>query len=392
MTGPLAASANLIHKTLELLPVLQREAAWIEENRRLSSAALEAMAAAGIFKMRVPVRYGGFESDARTMVNIATELARGDGSASWTATVWWIGSWMAGLFPDELQDEIFSSPDVRICSGGTPTGHAIHRTGGIVVNGQWSYISGALHSQWLLIVAMLETSPGEDEPVMAAVPMSDLHVVDDWHTAGLRGTGSVTVIAEDLFVPAVRVMSLLAMLQERYATKLNAESPIYRCPMAPTAVASSAGIAVGLAKAAVEAFFERLPGREITFTSYTSQREAPLTHAQVGDAMLKTDSAGYHAHRLASLLDAKSLSTHAWTLEERARARADLGRAGQLAQEAVDILRRASGGSSVRTTVPIQRIERDIQAVNLHALLHPDTNLELYGRILCGLEPNTFYI
>jgi hypothetical protein len=42
--------------------------------------------------------------------------------------------------------------------------------------------------------------------------------------------------------------------------------------------------------------------------------------------------------------------------------------------------------------VPIQRITRDVQSVSLHALMHPDTNLELHGRILCGLEPNTYYL
>ena len=64
----------------------------------------------------------------------------------------------------------------------------------------------------------------------------------------------------------------------------------------------------------------------------------------------------------------------------------------QLGKQAVDILATASGGSSIYSNVPIQRIQRDVHAVNLHALMHPDTNLELYGRILCGLEPNTLYI
>ena len=62
------------------------------------------------------------------------------------------------------------------------------------------------------------------------------------------------------------------------------------------------------------------------------------------------------------------------------------------AKEAVDIYNTASGGSSLYEHVAIQRIQRDVLAVNQHAILHPDTNLELYGRILCGLEPDTVYI
>ena len=64
----------------------------------------------------------------------------------------------------------------------------------------------------------------------------------------------------------------------------------------------------------------------------------------------------------------------------------------QLSKEAIEIFAGASGGSSIYLDIPIQRINRDVQAVNLHALMHPDTNAELYGRVLCGLEPNTLYI
>jgi hypothetical protein len=42
--------------------------------------------------------------------------------------------------------------------------------------------------------------------------------------------------------------------------------------------------------------------------------------------------------------------------------------------------------------MPIQRIQRDLQAMNLHAIYQPVKNYELYGRVLCGLEPNTFFI
>ncbi|MGW2221006.1 acyl-CoA dehydrogenase, partial [Nonomuraea sp. NPDC001684] len=98
------------------------------------------------------------------------------------------------------------------------------------------------------------------------------------------------------------------------------------------------------------------------------------------------------AHRLSATVDAKDADSAQWTIEERVRARADMGAVCRLAKEAVDILATASGGSSIYSDVPIQRIARDVHAVNQHALMHPNTNAELYGRILCGLEPDTLYI
>ena len=169
-------------------------------------------------------------------------------------------------------------------------------------------------------------------------------------------------------------------------------SPLFRGPLLPTACATVGGTVLGLAKAAKEAFFARLPDRGITYTSYDSQREAPLTHLQVAEATVKIDEAEFHAYRAAELVDRKNLAGEAWTVEERARVRLDMGAVCQRAKEAVDIFNTASGGSSIYTSVPIQRIQRDVQALNLHAVMHPNTNLELYGRILCGLEPNTHYL
>lgn len=383
---------ELVRRVSEVVPVLRKNAEWAEENRRLHDESVEALTDTGIFRMRVPTRYGGYESDTRTLVDVATELGRADGSTSWTASVYWIPTWMTCLFPDEVQDEVFSTPDVRVCGTLSPTAMAAPADGGVVVNGKWGFVTGAWHSQWQEIIAVVVGPDGPPMPIMALVPMSDLRIVDDWHTAGLKGTGSVTTIAENVFIPQERVLPLGAVLQGQYASKLNADSPIYRSALLPVASASSVGTVVGLAKAGKDAFLERLPDRKITYTNYESQREAPLTHLQVAEAAMKVDEAEFHAHRLASLVDNKGVENSPWTLEERALARADMGAVCRLAKESVDILNTASGGSSIYSHVPMQRIHRDVDAVNLHALMHPDTNAELYGRILCGLEPNTLYI
>lgn len=391
METQIPTRAEIVQRASKLVPLLKANADWAEEHRRLSDETVEALADAGIFKLRVPARYGGYECDAQTIVDVGVELGRGDGSVAWTAAVYWIPGWMVGLFPDHVQDEVFSTPDVRVCGTLSPSGLAQPGSGGVVVNGQWGFITGAWHSHWQEIIAISATPDREPEPIMALVPMSDLRIVDDWHTAGLRGTGSVTTVAKDVFIPQERVLPLGAVLREQYASTMNADLPMYRAPLVPVASASSVGTVIGLANAAKEAFIERLD-RKITYTSYESRRQAPATHLQLAEAALKIDRADFHARRIAGLVDAKGAAGEQWTLEERVRSRADLGAACQLAKEAVDILSMSSGGSSIYSTVPIQRVSRDVQAVNLHALMAPLTSYELYGRVLCGLEPNTLYL
>jgi 3-hydroxy-9,10-secoandrosta-1,3,5(10)-triene-9,17-dione monooxygenase len=239
---------------------------------------------------------------------------------------------------------------------------------------------------------MSTTSDGEPEPVVVLIPMSDLENLDDWDTAGLRGTGSVTTVANEVFVPIERVLSVVSLLQGQVASKLNAEAPIYQSPMIPTIAAAASGAPLGLAKAAMTSFLQRLPGRRITYTNYENQAGAPITHFQVAEVSLKIDEAEFHAYRAATLVDRKTASGEAWTVEERCRVRLDTAQVARLAKEAIDLLNSASGGSSIYNNVPIQRIQRDIQAVNLQGMIQPNTNLELYGRVLCGLEPNTFNI
>jgi alkylation response protein AidB-like acyl-CoA dehydrogenase len=328
----------------------------------------------------------------RTVVSVLAELGRGDGATSWTVSVWAISAWVVGLFPDEVQDEVFAVPNVRISGILSPGAVATPTDGGYILNGKWSFNTGAQQSAWNTNAAVVPGPDGSFQPVSTLIPISDLKVVDDWHTSGLRGSGSVTTIAENVFIPRERVLPMGPVLEGQHQSKLNAHSPVYQAPFMPTACATISGPALGLAAAARDAFFERLPGRRITYTSYESQGEAPVTHLEVADAITRIDEAGFHADRAAGMIDAKGAAAESWTVEERARVRLDLGAACQRAKEAVDILGMASGGSSVYRDVPIQRIERDVRTLNLHAILHPATNLELYGRIACGLEPNTHYV
>jgi alkylation response protein AidB-like acyl-CoA dehydrogenase len=388
LTADVPARQDLVRRIADLVPALSKHAAWAEEHRRPHDEQIEALADAGLFRMRVPARFGGYESDTATLVDVAAELSRADGSLSWTAAVYWIPTWMVGLWPEPVQKEVFETPDVRVCGTLSPGGMAAPVDGGFRVNGRWGFITGAPHSHWQEIIAVTPTPDGEPRPVMALVPMSDLHIVDDWYTSGMRGTGSVSTVAEDVFVPAERVVPLPTVLSGH----LTGDVAMHRAPLLPVAAASSVGTVLGLARAAREVFFERLPHRKLTYTAYDSQREAPVTHLQVAEAQHLLDEADFHAHRLAALVDGKCASAAQWTLLERAQARADLGAVCRLARQAVDIYARASGASAIYADVPIQRIARDVQAVNTHALLNPDTNAELYGRVLCGLEPNTLYL
>ncbi|WP_242902804.1 acyl-CoA dehydrogenase family protein [Actinomadura terrae] len=380
---------ELVGRAVEAARAAGAHVEWSDRNRRLADEQIQILADAGIFKLRTPARFGGYEADTATLVRIGAELGAVDGSLGWTAQVYWIPTWMVGHFPESVQEEVFSTPDVRVCGTLSPSGMATEVDGGIVVNGRWGFITGAHHAHWQEIIAVVVSAEAEPMPVMALVPMSDLEVGDDWDTYGLRGTGSVSTSATDLFIPSERVVPLGAVLEGRS----GGDGPaMYRAPLVPVASASSVGVAVGLARAARDLFGERLPNRKITYTSYDRQGEAPVTHLRAARGEQLIDEARFHAQRLADLVDSGAASGTPWTLADRVAARGMLGASCGRAREAVETFAQASGGSSVYRGVSMGQILADVQAVNLHALMNPETNAELHGRMLCDQEPNTLYI
>ncbi|MYS19325.1 Acyl-CoA dehydrogenase [Streptomyces sp. DvalAA-14] len=383
---------DLVESAAKLVPLLRSRALWIDENRRLPPDVIEAIEASGLLRMQAPAQYGGYESDARTFIDVLAEIARGNSSVAFVMSIYASLTWMVGLWPDETLDEVFADPHVRVTGTTAASGKATRVDGGYLLNGSWGFNSGVLHGHWKITAAMPEGPAGETFPVFCLVPVSELEIVDDWHTHGLQGSGSVTTLAKDVFVPDRRVISGADFYQNVSKSRVNAAKGGYRVPMLVTATAMQTGQLVGAAKYALSSFLERLPGRPLTYTDYPSQRDAPITHLQIGEAALLIEDAEARAHRFADLLAAKIERDEPWSQQDRVFSRVQIGWIAQQAKQAVEILAAAGGGSSIFRDVPITRIRRDVHATSLHSLITPATNIELYGRSLAGLEPNTVYL
>jgi alkylation response protein AidB-like acyl-CoA dehydrogenase len=378
---------NLVERTAALVPMLRQHAAAAERERRVPAEALAALDQAGVFRMMAPKSVGGDEASFETQCRVLAEIARGCPSTSWVATIYSAMVWAASAFPDRAQDEVFAGGVPRIAGVFSPTGTAVRKDDGFIVNGRWPYNTGCHGAQWTVVVALATRDGGDPVPYCILVPSRELTILDDWYASGMAGTGSNTVVAEGVFVPAHRALPLPDMVDGRYPERRNSGNPYFNYPLAQVLVVNGGGTPLGIARGALEAFFDRLPGRGIMYTTYMDKSAAPVTHLQVGEASLKIDSATAHVQRATAMLD--GLQGRALTVQDRVRSRAHIGYATGLAREAVDLLFYASGASSIQSHVPMQRFQRDMQALANHAIMHAPTAVELYGRVLCGLEPNT---
>ncbi|MFF4257118.1 flavin-dependent monooxygenase [Streptomyces sp. NPDC001663] len=382
------SDTGIVERARALRPFIRERALRTEQERRVPDEVVAALTEAGIYRMNVPRRYGGYQTRPSIQVDVLAEIAAGCGSTAFAALIQAGCAFIAALFPDEAQDEIFTSPDVRV--GGTliPDATAVATDDGYVVNGTSGFATGCRHADWHLLTARVESGDGPPDVLWTAVPMAELEILDDWHVSGLAGSGSNSVVARDVFVPAHRVLPVGPLLNGEFPSKSNADDPFYRMPVLLLFCAWTAPNALGLARGALEEFSERIHRRGITYTFHQRQNEATVTHLQAAEAALKISCAELLTRDFVARIEAGE----PYSEEERARIRAQSGYVARLCKEAVDLIASASGASSLHREVPIQRAVRDVAALNLHSFVNPATNLELYGRVLSGLDAGTPFL
>ncbi|WP_020117337.1 acyl-CoA dehydrogenase family protein [Streptomyces canus] len=387
------SDAELVERVRKLQPLIRSHALRAEQERRVTGEVVTALTDAGVHRMNIPRRYGGYQSSARTQVDVLSEVSAACGSTGFTTLIQAGCAFIAALFPDEAQDEIFADPDVRVSGTLVPKAKARPAEGGYVVDGTSPFATGCQDSDWHLLTTVSDSGDGRPpELLWTAVPMTQLDVVDDWHVSGLAGSGSNSVVARAVRVPAHRALPLGPLLSGSFPSRLNSADPFYGMPVLLLFCVWTAAGALGPARAALAEFGELIHRRGITYTFYEHQHEAPLTHLQFAEAAMKISCAELLTADFVSLIDARAADGNRYTPEERARIRAQSGYVARLCKEAVDLIGSASGASSLRLEVPVQRAVRDLNALNLHSFVNPAANLELYGRVLSGLDAGTPFL
>jgi 3-hydroxy-9,10-secoandrosta-1,3,5(10)-triene-9,17-dione monooxygenase len=382
---------ELVRRAEALIPQLRERAAETEQLRKMSPASVDAVRKAGLFKVLQPRRVGGYQHSLRTHIDTIATVARGCGSTGWCMGVIQAHSWLMGHYPKAAQDETYgANPDTLISAVISPRGTLKAVGDGYTLNGVWPFASGSQHAQWLLLGAALRDGKSEviDEADVL-VPVSAVTIKDDWNVTGLRGTGSCTVVAKDVHIPNHRYLSLRGLIGGETPGATLHDGSLYKSAAVPVLTLALTPSALGIAQGALEAFKQRLPGREVAYTEREVQIEMPVTHLQVAEAATKIDVAEALIYRCADEIEAAAERGEMMEFSKRARVRADCAWAVRQCLEAVEIMYLASGGSGIADTSALGRAWRDLHAINMHGLLNLQTNMELYGRIVLGLKPNT---
>jgi 3-hydroxy-9,10-secoandrosta-1,3,5(10)-triene-9,17-dione monooxygenase len=387
-TGSLPDIAELVNRAVGIRPILEENAAEAERLRCLPPANIQALRDTGLCRLMVPKRFGGYETDIRTYLTVMAELGRGCGSTAWTASLYNICAWLAGLFPDQAQCEIWdSSAESWIAGSLAPRGDARQVNGGWRVTGQWPWASGCLHAQWAACgIHMKDDQGGMANLGLSLMPMSDVTIEDTWFMAGMKGTGSNTINARDVLVPEHRFLPYPSAFQGKYRSEHD--ESLYRTAFVPVTILILVGSQLGIAKAALDHVITNATKRGVTHTNFGRQSESTGFQILVAEAAMKIETAHLHALRAADNLDSEANAGRHPDLTDRARIRADVALAAKYCRDAVDQLVSAHGTSSLADVNVMQRLWRDMHVASHHAITEWQVNLEIYGKALLGVEPN----
>ena len=395
MSGTTTApdTATLLARAAAMRPILERNADKTDSLRRLADENVQALKDAGLCRLMVPARFGGYQTSVRTYVDVLAEIGRGCGSTSWVASLVNVCAWLAALFPERAQADIWGADsDAWIAGSLAPNGQAVAVDGGWRVSGRWPWASGSLHAQWAACGIHMKNERGEMVNFgLSLMPMHDLHIEDTWFMAGMKGTGSNTIVATDAFVPEHRFLPYPQAFAGTYRTEFTDET-VYRVALVPVTVLILAPSQLGVARAALDHAVAKAPTRGITHTNFATQAESSGFQMQIAEAAMKIDTATMHVQRAADDLDRAAAEGRLMDLTARARVRMDTALAAKYCRDAVELLVAAHGTSSLADANRMQRLWRDVHTASHHAITEWQVNLEVYGKAMLGVEPNITHL
>jgi 3-hydroxy-9,10-secoandrosta-1,3,5(10)-triene-9,17-dione monooxygenase len=376
---------ELVRRAAALVPLLKRNAQKTENGRRVADENIAAIEQEGLFRITQPKRFGGLEVDFRTKLEVIRELARGCGSTSWTTNLLTDGAWAVGMWNEEAQNDVWAkNPKARIAGVLAPAGKAEKVHDGYRITGRWANCSGCLHAQWVVLGVMVQDSDGQPvDTGLVLVPISEVSIEDTWFVAGMKGTGSNTVVASDVFVPGHRFVSM-HKLQSGENDNPYKDEVLYRAPFVSGATINLAAPQLGLARAALELVIDGAAKRGIAYTYYDVQAEAPGVQLSIAKAASLIDTAELLAYRAAAEVDDAAYRGVLPDYLTRARIRMDTAQAIVRAREAISELISVHGAASFADANPLQRIWRDSEVAGRHAIGNPAIGAEVYGRALLG--------
>ncbi len=368
-----------VARARDLAPLIRQHADTAERQRHLSPEVAHAMAEAGLYRIAAPRRSGGSDADPMTQIATIEAVAYADGSTGWNLM---IGIESFGLIGPAFVEcaDLLADPLTILCGSTAAICSADETANGFRINGQWQFVSGC-HNAGVFAGLVWRKRNGETipelPPVYAVVTKPDFEIVDTWDVGGMCGSGSHDVKITNVEVPNARILAQMGRHHDK--------SPLEHFPLGSRLAYNKVGVALGIGRAAIDAFTDIATGKVPRFTSRTL-RERPFAQRAVATAEVRLRAARALVLELVEAMWTKVRAHEEITIRDRALFQIACSDAVAGAAEAVDAVTEAAGTTANFRAAPLERLARDVRVVRQHVTVAPQ-HIEDGGRVLLGLEP-----
>jgi len=386
-----ATKQEIMERTRAMAPRFAERAAAAEEARRIPQESVDEMLGAGFARILIPQQAGGYGLGFDTWFEVTRELCKADASHGWCASLIIHHNHLIAQYPQAAQKTLWAdSLDVPIAASFAPAVQAVAVDGGYRISGKGSpFASGVDHCTWVMLGGMARDGAGGgaagDAPEWKffLVPPGDYTVRDTWFTAGMRGTGSKTIVVDDAFVPSGLVLKLTELRDAKTPGGAMYRDTTFHTPFFYYAPISFATPMLGVAQGAYEHFRDWTKARKAQDGTLLAEKTS--VQVRMARAAADLDAADLLLRRAVTVTDAPQ----DYSPNHLARSVRDFARVSELTVGVIDTLMALSGTASFNTSSPLQRAWRDIHFMSMHIAVNTEMNFAHYGRMELGLGRDT---
>ncbi|MBA1300873.1 flavin-dependent monooxygenase [Pseudomonas carnis] len=379
----------LLEDLKPLLPAIAANASRAEQLRQVPDENIALLKSIGLHRAFQPKAFGGLELSLPEFADCIALLAGSCASTAWAMSLLCTHSHQLALFSAQLQEEIWgANPDATASSSIAPFGRVTEGEGGVYFSGEMGWSSGCDHGEWAIVGCRRQNTEGTQDYCFAVLPHSDYQIRDDWFAAGMKGSGTKTLIIDNAWVPEHRIQKAKDMMEGKSAGfGLYPDSQIFYAPYRPYFASGFSTVSLGVAERMLEVFREKTKNR---VRAYTGAAVGAATPALMRLAESTHQVAAARAFLEKTWQDhAEHSAAHRYPARETlAFWRTNQAYATKMCIEAVDRLFAAAGGNAWFEHNEMQRLFRDAHMTGAHAYTDYDVCAQILGRELMGLEPD----
>jgi alkylation response protein AidB-like acyl-CoA dehydrogenase len=379
-----------------LIPLMRKNALEGEHIGAMPQETLVALHKTGAFQLTTPIELGGHALGIRDVVDIVSEMGRGDGAAGWLGFVAGGVRNLLGFPERALQELVETGRDavgpwaVGASIFATKVGEARRVEGGFMVKGTWHFGSGCKHAPWAAVGVEFVDADGPHRG-MVLLERKQYDILDDWNVMGMRGTCSNSLrTPEEVFVPAHRHLDMAELPMRMGALNGRFTGLAYRVDqrglMMVTNLTNMA-VTYGMARGALDCFIDQAQRLKPFNLPYPTIADAASTQMVAAKASAMLELTRVSMQQMAEAVDRAAIDGTGLSPDQDSQMQMNSVWGRQLCDEAASMLQLCLGSSTIGDHNPIQRFVRDIRVANTHGAVRVDPTAEIHGRHLLGRPP-----